>query len=190
MINIKEHIKNRLLAKLNERVGPPGGGSGGIFNLDSPWDSDDYPIMPTRPTPIGVPLPEPSGPIPNQPIGSPLPRSPIPPNSPISLPVDREGDDPVWNPPDWSDPNNPDTFWWWDNKNKSWRFLFRIPGTGSLPDSYGVRDSRGITTWPVRTGDYYWNPETGQFELYMDPDGSVPIRWWWRWIHGMPAMGE
>lgn len=184
--HLHEQLVTKLKQKLNERISlasiPPS-----LWNNDLPWD--DW-VPETSPRPIGQDLPEPSGPIVNQPIGSPLPRSPIPPNSPISLPIDREGDDPIWNPPDWSDPNMPDTFWWWDNKNKSWRFLFRVPGMGSIPDAYGVRDSRGITTWPVRTGDYYWNPQTGQFELYMDPSGSVPIGWFWRWRHGMPAMGE
>lgn len=184
--HLHEQLVTKLKQKLNERISlasiPPS-----LWNNDLPWD--DW-VPETSPRPIGQDLPEPSGPIVNQPIGPPLPRSPYPPNTPMYVkPVDRDSfwDNPIWMPPPpGASPNEPSNgFWWFDIKNNAWRYLYRMPGNN---DSWGMRQhGRGLYSFPVRTGDYFWNPETGEFELYMDPTGTPPIWWIWRWYHGMPV---
>ena len=157
MKSFKSHLKN-IQEKTDHKFGP------------QHWDND-Y-----------IDTGNPNGPWPNQPIPSLPPANPdnvITPSTPGGLSV-SDPNEPQWYPAN-NHPNPPDQYWYFDRDHNIWRLSQRI-GNGGLFQYADTRSSGA--TWPIQQGQYFWNPSTGEFELY---DGSNIIDFWWRWIHGMPV---
>jgi hypothetical protein len=197
---LKEQLYKKLEQNINKRVineASPPYRPPSLWDLRSPWDP---PEPPQGPRPTGQDLPPPSGPISNQPIPS-LPDSQFPPNTPIELEPDPERepettpteplDEPAWDPPPFENFPDGTRIWWWDHENNQWRLLEKRPG---LVGWGFVRHNDGWMTWPVRPGQFFWDPRTGQLRLQPPADGDDPnsrdnlqIPFWWRWRHGMPV---